>query len=92
MKLIPPSRVRGRIKIATRRGRTNTFDLVYPATGSHREIRDTLTLDSVLHDTVTLTRAGTGQHYTGTRIATNDRSFDGDITPAGCRFRSVIER
>jgi len=76
----------------TRRGRTNTFDLVYPATANHREIRDTLTLDSVVHETVMLTRVGTGQHYKGWRIATNDQSFDGYITPPGCHFSSVIER
>jgi hypothetical protein len=76
----------------TRRGRTNTFDLVYPATDSHREIRDTLALDSVVHDTVMLTRVGTWQHYKGWRIATNDKSFDGYITPPGCHFTSVIER
>jgi hypothetical protein len=76
----------------TRRGRTNTFDLVYPATAGHREVRDTLTLDSVVRETVTLTRVGTGQQYKGWRSATNDQSFDGSITPPGCHFTSTIER
>jgi hypothetical protein len=76
----------------TRRGHSNTFDLFYPAFAGHREIRDTLTLDSVVHDTVNLTRVGTGQQYQGRRIATNDESFDGSITPPGCHFTSIIER
>jgi hypothetical protein len=76
----------------TRRDHSNTFDLVYPATKSHIEIRDTLTLDSVMHDMVTLTRLGTGQKYVGRRVAKNDRSFDGLVTPPGCGFTSVIDR